>query len=111
VEIDLLLGGERLPTVRPLLPTTDYCAFVCSAGQRPQAEVFEWTLHTRLPRIPIPLLPGDADAILDLQQALTAVYERAGYDYSLHYDEALTLQPLPGDEAWLKQVLAARKLG
>lgn len=111
VEIDLLLGGERLPTVRPLKPTTDYCAFVCRAGQRPQAEVFEWTLRTRLPRIPIPLLPDDADAILDLQHALTAVYDRAGYDYSLRYDEALAIQPRPSDEAWLKQVLAARKMG
>jgi hypothetical protein len=111
VEIDLLLAGQRLPTVRPLLPTTDYCAFVCRAANRPQADVFEWTLRQRLPRLPIPLLPGDADAIIDLQQALTAVYDRAGYDYSVHYDEALRLQVRPTDEAWLREVMAARTAG
>jgi hypothetical protein len=108
VEIDLLLGGQRLPTVRPLLTTTDYCAFICRAGQRPQAEVIEWPLQRPLPRIPIPLLPGDNDAIIDLQAALTAVYDRLGYDYSLHYDQPLAMQLRPDHAAWLNQVLAAR---
>jgi hypothetical protein len=111
VEIDLLLGGERLPTVKPLVPTTDYCAFVCRANQRPQADVFEWTLKQRLPRIPIPLLPGDPDAIVDLQSALTAVYDRSGYDYSLHYDAPLNVQLRTGHQDWLQQVLAARTMG
>jgi hypothetical protein len=111
VELDLLLGGERLPTVQPLKATTDYCAFVCRAEQRPRADVFEWTLHTRLPRIPIPLLPGDADAIVDLQQAFSAVYDRAGYDYALHYHEPIRVPLRAGDDAWLRQTLAARTTG
>jgi hypothetical protein len=111
VEIDLLLAGQRLPTVRPLLPTTDYCAFVCRADQRPQAEVFEWTLRMRLPRIPVPLLPGDDDAIIDLQAALTAVYDRSGYDYSVHYDKPLRLPFRPADEAWLREVMTTRTAG
>jgi hypothetical protein len=108
VEIDLLVGGERLPTDRPLKPMTDYCAFVCRAGQRPQAEVFEWTIHDRLPRIPIPLLPGDADAILDLQAAFNSVYDRSGYDYALHYDTPLSVSLRPQDQPWIRQVLAKR---
>jgi hypothetical protein len=111
VEIDLLLGGQRLPTAQPLMPTTDYCAFVCRAGQRPQAEVFEWILRTRLPRIPIPLLPSDPDTIIDLEQALTAVYDRSGYDYSLSYSQPLNLPLRPADKDWLNQVLAARTAG
>jgi hypothetical protein len=108
VEIDLFLGGQRLPTVRPLLPSTDYCAFVCRAGQRPQADVFEWTLQQRLPRIPIPVLPGDDDAIIDLQQALNAVYDRAGYDYSIHYNESLNLPLRAADKDWIRQVIDTR---
>jgi hypothetical protein len=111
VEIDLLLQGERMPTLRPLVPTTDYCAFVCRADNRPQADVFEWTLGQRLPRIPIPLLPGDADAIIDLQAALTGVYDRAGYDYSIHYDEPLRLSFRPTDETWMRKVIAMRTAG
>jgi hypothetical protein len=108
VELDLLLNGQRLPTDRPLKLNTDYCAFICRAEHRPQAEVFEWNLRSRLPRIPVPLLPGDSDAVVNLQEAVTAVYDRAGYDYTLHYDQPLSQGLRPNDEAWLKQVLAAR---
>lgn len=111
VEIDLLLGGERLPTLRPLKPATDYCAFVCRAFRRPRAEVYEWALQQPLPRIPIPLLPGDEDAILDLQRAIVSVYDRAGYDYALQYNEPLGSGFRPDQESWLRQVLTARSSG
>jgi hypothetical protein len=108
VEIDLLLGGERLPTIRPLLRTTDYCAFVCRAGQRPEAEVFEWSIRSRLPRLPIPLVVDDPDAIVDLQPAMNAVYDRSGYDYALDYSVPLSVPLRPADEDWVKQLFAAR---
>jgi Protein of unknown function (DUF4058) len=108
VEIDLLLAGQRLPTIRPLKPETDYCAFICRAGQRPRAHVHEWTLRQPLPRIPIPLLDGDADATLELQPALSTVYERSGYDYSLDYSRPLESPLREADEPWVRQVLAAR---
>lgn len=108
VEIDLLIAGERMPTQESLQATTDYCAFVCRAGQRPVAEGFEWTLEQRLPKIPIPLAADDPDAVLDLQSALGAVYDRAGYDYSLDYEAPLEL-PLRGNHsAWIAKLLDAR---
>jgi len=53
VELVLLRGGERLPTVESL-PPGDYYAFVCRQ-KRYQAEVYAWTLRNRLPAVPIPL--------------------------------------------------------
>jgi hypothetical protein len=38
-----------------------------------------------LPVVPVPLLPGDADVTLDLQQALTNVYDLLGYDLAIDY--------------------------
>ena len=56
----------------------------------------------------VPLLPGDADATLDLQQALTTIYDILGYDESIDYR-----QPPPGpltaaELAWLDDQLPAR---
>jgi hypothetical protein len=36
-------------------------------------------LRQRLPLIPIPLMPGDPDARIDLQETLHHVYDAAGY--------------------------------
>jgi hypothetical protein len=111
VEVDLLLGGQRLPTDRPLKPSTDYCVFVVRRGKRPFAEVFEWELARRLPRIPIPLANGDPDALLDLQSCLDVVYDKTGYDYSLRYERTLNVSVRPDDARWIEQRLAARKSG
>jgi hypothetical protein len=84
VEIDLLRGGQRLPTREPLAPA-DYYAFVFRRRNVPQVEVYSCTLRDRLPTIPIPLAVEDPDVTLDLQAALTTTYDRAGYDYALDY--------------------------
>jgi hypothetical protein len=84
VELDLLRGGRRLPTREPLEPA-DFYAFVCRKEELPQVEVYRWTLRDRLPTIPVPLANDDPDVPLDLQQAFTTTYDRAGYDYALDY--------------------------
>jgi hypothetical protein len=100
VELDLLRGGQRLPTIEPL-PPADYFAFVCRAYDRPEAQVYAWTLRQSMPTIPIPLERGDADVRLDLQNVFTRVYDRAGYDYSL--DNHHPIQPAldNADAAWV----------
>ena len=52
-------------------------------------EAWPIQLDQSLPTIPIPLRPPDADAVLDLQAALTAVYDEAGYDLSIDYSGPL----------------------
>ena len=104
IEIDLLRGGERLPTVEPH-PAGDYFAFVSRGERRPQADVYAWTLERPLPRIPIPLLADDPDVWLDLQSVFTTTYDRAGYDYALHYDRAVE-PPLDAHRLeWVRQRL------
>ena len=84
VELDLLRGGLRLPTIEPLEPG-DYYAFACRKERLPKVDVYAWTLRQPLPPIPIPLMGGEPDVIVDLQGAFNTTYDRAGYDYSLDY--------------------------
>ena len=107
VELDLLRGGRRLPTIEPLMPA-DYYAFVAYGDRLPQVNVYAWSLRDRLPTIPVPLAGDDPDATLDLGAALTLAYDRAGYDYALDY-RAEVQPPLSGtDVDWVRSVLARR---
>lgn len=108
VELDLLRGGARLPTLDPL-PFGDYYAFVCRAIRRRHAAVYAWPLAHRLPTIPIPLSPGDREVSLDLQAVFDDVYDRVGYDYSLDYRRPLTPPPDKATAKWVRDVLKSAK--
>jgi len=104
VELDLLRGGERLPTREPL-ESADYFAFVCRKEQLPKAEVYAWTLRQPLPTIPVPLAGDDPDVPLDLQAAFTTTYDRAGYDYALDYRRPIEPPLDPATADWVRSVL------
>jgi hypothetical protein len=106
VELDLLRGGKRLPMVS--VPPGDYYAIVSRGNRRPRADVYAWTLLQPLPTISIPLKPGEPEVPLDLQQAFTAVYDRARYHLSLNYAAPLATPLSEADAAWLEQRRVAR---
>ncbi len=107
VEIDLLRGGKRLPTIERL-PKGDYYAFVTRAERRPTIEVYSWPLERRLPAIPIPLAEGDPDVSLDLQAIFDTTYDRAGYDYALNYTKPIEPTLSETQQAWVVEMLAKR---
>ena len=100
VELDLLRSGERTLVSEP--PAGDYFAMISRAERRPFVEVYGWRLLSRLPVIPIPLAGNDPDVKLDLQQAFTLVYDRAGYDYALDYQQPVTPALTEAEAARLK---------
>jgi hypothetical protein len=104
VELDLLRGGQRLPTKDPL-PPGDYYAIVSRARRRPRAEVYAWTIRQALPAIPVPLKKGDADVPLDLQAVFSTVYDRARYDLSVNYQWVLEPPLSESDAAWAADLL------
>ncbi len=106
VELDLLRGGQRLPTIESH-PAGDYFAFVSRVERRPKAEVYAWTVERSLPTIPIPLAEGDPDVQIDLQAVFASTYERAGYDYALKY--ARTVEPALNERqtAWVRGIIPA----
>jgi hypothetical protein len=109
IEIDLLRAGVPL-IARHLLPPHDYLVHVSRASRRPKGEFWPIPLRQRLPVISVPLLEADADAKLDLQEALDLVYERAGYDLDIDYG-ADAVPPLRGDAVtWAAELLTAKGL-
>jgi hypothetical protein len=84
LEIDLLRKGRRLPMEKKL-PDVEYFVFLSWAGQRPLTEVWPIGLMNPLPSVPVPLLRGDLEAVLNLQLALTNVYDSLRYDLEIDY--------------------------
>ncbi len=109
LELDLLREGERVPMQGPW-PMAQYFALVSRAEARPLVNVWPIALPRPMPTVPVPLLPGDSDAILDLQEALTNVYDTVGYDLAVDYSRTPEV-PLPLELAsWAAQVLARRRV-
>lgn len=110
VEIDLLLNGRRLP-MKSGLPPGDYYALVSRAERRPHSDVYAWSVRRTLPTIPIPLLPPDPDAQIDLEAIFQTAYERGKYARVLRYQDELTAPLRPEDKTWaqeIAQVMARR---
>lgn len=99
VELDLLVGGQRLP-MEDELPPGHFYAFVSRAERRFLSETYAWTIRDPLPSIPIPLKAPDADVILELASIFATAYERARWGRSIDYTRPLSLPLSEGDRAW-----------
>ena len=113
VEVDLLRRGRplvRLPksVLKPIQPG----GYVINIMRVDGAgfEYFPVDLHSRLPRVGIPLDLGRRDVVLDLQAALARVYDEAAYSMRIDYNR----EPVPPlDEktaSWAHELLIAAGL-
>jgi hypothetical protein len=109
LEIDLLRQGERVP-MQQALPAAPYFVLLSRAENRPILEVWPVSLQDPLPTVPVPLLPGDPDVTLNLQLALTTIYDLLGFDLAVDYTQAPEI-PLTDEEAeWVEWHLWAAGL-
>jgi hypothetical protein len=102
VELDLLLGGERLHVARPL-PPGDYHASVARDARRPVAQIYSWMLRDPLPTIPIPLRLPDPDVPLNLAAVFKTAYERGRYARRLQYGGEPPVKLPPDRAAWVRE--------
>ena len=109
MEIDLLREGQRVPMQKPL-PPAPYFVFLSRAESRPITEVWPIPLDSPLPVVPVPLLPGDPDVPLDLQLALTTLYDLLGYDLAVDYKRPPEVPLRPEAAAWAEDRLCAAGL-
>lgn len=107
VELDLLVGGNRLTHAEPL-PAGDYYAFLTRAETRAHCAVYAWTVRQPLPTIPIPLRSPDADIPIDLGKVFQTAYERGRYARSLPYAQPPRAPLSQEDASWAK-ALSARE--
>jgi hypothetical protein len=96
VEIDLLRGGERMPMRKPW-PDSPYYVLVARRNELPNCGVWPAYATKRLPHIPVPLEPGDADISIDLQPIVDGIYERSRYAADIVYRQK-TSAKLSADE-------------
>lgn len=106
-ELDLLLGGRRLPHGKPLPPGHFY-AFLSRAERRFNCDVYAWTLRDTLPTLPIPLLAPDPDVMLDFAAIFAKTYERGRYARAIHYDRPADLRLSRDDQAWVAETLKSK---
>jgi hypothetical protein len=105
VEIDLLRGGMytvAVPQANLALHRPWYgLVNVWRAAQPQQYEVYFVRLQERLPRVQIPLLPADADVILDLPALFTRCYDAARYDLDIDYTQPPSVALSASESIWL----------
>ena len=97
VEIDLLRAGVPMP-VHGRPSQSDYRMLVSRGHQRPRAQLYLFGLRQSIPQIPMPLLPGESEPLLDLNAILHALYSRARFDLRLDYTQP-AMPPLNADDA------------
>lgn len=113
VEIDLLRGGAytaAVPreSVEEKAGPYDYLISIHRFDRLRDFFVYPIIVKQRLPRIAIPLLPGDQDVPLDLQAAFDRAYDDGPYGREIEYGKDRIVPRLKPDQAawaadWLKQ--------
>jgi hypothetical protein len=99
VELDLLVGGERVVAAQTL-PQGDYYAFVSRSENRPRGSVYPWSVREELPRLPIPLAVPDPDAFVNLQTVFATAFERGDYAELIDYGQPPQAPLAEADRMW-----------
>jgi hypothetical protein len=107
VELDLLLGGARLP-MQKALPPAHYYYFVSRGDQRPDCQVYFWTLRQPLPKLPVPLRAPDPDVTIDLGAVLATAYERGRFRKRINYRAPTPTVLRDEDSRWVQEKVNGR---
>ncbi|MCU0981963.1 MAG: DUF4058 family protein [Pirellulaceae bacterium] len=111
VEIDLLRGGHHTTAVplrraRAKTGPFDYHVCIHRFDHLEDYLVYPIRLQDRLPEIGIPLLPGDRDVVLDLQDVFQRSYDAGPYRRRIRYRDTEPVPPLdPENLQWTAQLL------
>jgi hypothetical protein len=108
VELDLLLGGKRLP-IRGNLPPGDYYAYVARGDQRPRCQVYGWKMTEPLTAILLPLKLPDPDLVFDLPGLLAEAHRRGKYARALPYSSPPPVALSEANAKWVAERLRAWK--
>jgi len=77
-------------------------------GERRQSDIWPIALNEPLPLCPIPLLPPDPDAALNLTEVMDRIYETAAYERWLDYTQPVPPPVLrPSMAEWLEERMKA----
>lgn len=101
IEIDLLRAGRAMPMT--VSEENHYRIVVSRARWRPSADFYLFSVRQPIPDIPVPLLRGDAEPVIKLNQILHELYDQSGYDMDIDYAKT---PPAPtfskADAEWIR---------
>jgi hypothetical protein len=104
IELDVLVEGLRLPLMeRP--PVADYYYLLSRADQRPDCQVYHWTVRQPLPTLPVPLRHPDPDIQINLAEVFDTAYERGRFFRRIAYTESMPAFMSEADRAWAKGLM------
>jgi len=107
IEIDLLRAGIRSELLDPV-PEFGYRIILSRNVQRPDTDVWAFGIRDPLPTIAVPLRPPHPDIDLDLGEVVRRVYDLAGYDMRVDYEDSPPKPALSdADMRWLQSHLSA----
>lgn len=86
IELDLLRADSPMAMVGAN-PEWTYRILVSRSEQRPMADLYGFNLQESIPSFPLPLKSEDDEPWIDLQAIFQGVYERAGYQFRLNYQD------------------------
>ena len=85
---------------------SDYYILVSVAQQRPQAQLYPFTLKETLPKFLMPLQGADEVIAVDMQTIFEGVCDRASYPSRIDYSQPIPAPTLsPEDQAWAESLL------
>jgi hypothetical protein len=110
VEIDLLRAGQHVLSVPEWAARDrgpyDYLTCVNRAGSlRCRYALYRRRVRDRLPRIGVPLAEPDPDVPLDLQAALSRVYEMGSYRDRINYSVPCQPPLSEEDQSWANELV------
>ncbi|MEB3335864.1 MAG: DUF4058 family protein [Leptolyngbyaceae bacterium] len=106
VEIDLLRAGTSMP-IQGAEVATDYRILISRSKGRPTAQLYAFNLQNPIPVFPVPLKQGDVEPLVDLKPILEGIYDRAGFDLRIDYDQ-LPQSGLSEEQVnWVTSVLSS----
>ena len=110
VEIDLLRGGMPMPILGDQ-QLSDYRILISRGDRRPIAHLYAFSLRDRIPSFPLPLSAGDTEPIIELQDLLNGVYERASLDLRVDYTQPVVPSLSQNDATWADALLKEKTIG
>lgn len=113
VEIDLLRGGRSALWTNRVTPDAlepFHYSVVVTRRKPLRQEVYTTTVRQRLPRVAIPLGPGDADVTLHLQTAFNRCWDEGPYPELLNYAGLPPGRMSDEDAAWCVDLLREKQL-
>ncbi|MEM9924925.1 MAG: DUF4058 family protein [Cyanobacteria bacterium P01_D01_bin.50] len=109
IEIDLLRDGKPMDILDNHIQS-DYSILVSTFEKRPQADLYAFNLKDSIPIFSLPLREGDREPIVDLQDLINGIYERASYDLVIDYSQEPVPELSQEDKIWLDELLKEQKI-